>query len=81
MKGKLDVGNPRNWWLDTITDLAAIPLGLHPQHVSEINNLPPLHQDPFDRALIAQALVEDLTLLSTDGQIQRYASDTLRVIS
>lgn len=81
MKGKLDVGDPRHWWRDTITDLAAIPLSVHPQHISEINNLPPFHTDPFDRALIAQALVEDLTFLTTDGLIQRYATETFRVIT
>lgn len=47
-----------------------LPLG--GGHVVAIETLPPLHQDPFDRALIAQALVEGITLLTTDGRIARY---------
>ena len=81
MKGALDVGDPRTWWLDAIDQLAATPLVLRPEHVSEVSALPPLHKDPFDRVLIAQAMVEDLTLLTKDGEIPRYASDRFRVVS
>jgi PIN domain nuclease of toxin-antitoxin system len=81
MKGALDVGEPRTWWLDAVDQLAATPLVLRPEHVSEVYTLPPIHKDPFDRILIAQATVEDLTLLTTDGDISRYASDRFRVIS
>lgn len=81
MKGNLEVGDPRTWWRDALEQLAATPLSLRPDHVAEICNLPPLHQDPFDRALIAQAIAEDLTLLTTDGWIPRYAGARLRVIS
>jgi PIN domain nuclease of toxin-antitoxin system len=34
--------------------------------------LPPLHRDPFDRVLIAQALQHQLTLVSVDEAVQRY---------
>lgn len=81
MKGALDVGDPRTWWLDAIDQLAATPLVLRPEHVSEVSALPPIHKDPFDRVLIAQAMVEDLTLLTKDEEIPRYASDRFRVIS
>jgi len=81
MKGALDVGDLRTWWLDALEQLAATPLVLRPEHVSEVSALPPLHKDPFDRMLIAQAMVEDLTLLTTDGEIPKYASDRFRVVS
>lgn len=81
MKGALDVGEPRTWWLDALEQLAATPLVLRPEHVSEVCALSPIHKDPFDRVLIAQATVEGLTLLTTDGEIPRYASDRFRVIS
>jgi PIN domain nuclease of toxin-antitoxin system len=61
--------------------LAATPLVLRPEHVSEASALPPIHKDPFDRVLIAQAMVDDLTLLTKDEEIPRYASDRFRVIS
>jgi PIN domain nuclease of toxin-antitoxin system len=50
-------------------------------HVSEIYRLEPIHQDPFDRALIAQATAEDLVLVTADREIAKYASARLRVIS
>ncbi|MFA5908618.1 MAG: type II toxin-antitoxin system VapC family toxin [Vicinamibacterales bacterium] len=81
MKGAVDVGEPRTWWLDALDQLAATPLVLRPEHVSEVSTLPPIHKDPFDRVLIAQSTVEDLTLLTTDGEIPRYASDRFRVMS
>jgi len=81
MKGALDVGEPRTWWLDALEQLAATPLVLRPEHVSEVSALPPIHKDPFDRILIAQAVVEDLTLLTKDEEISRYASDRFRVIT
>jgi PIN domain nuclease of toxin-antitoxin system len=43
--------------------------------------LPELHRDPFDRALIAQAIVEKLTMLTTDNSIQQYASDRFRFLA
>ncbi len=81
MKGALDVGEPRTWWLDALEQLAATPLVLRPEHVSEVSALPPIHKDPFDRILVAQAIVEDLTLLTKDEEISRYASDRFRVIT
>jgi PIN domain nuclease of toxin-antitoxin system len=42
------------------------------QHVVAIDGLPPHHKDPFDRILIAQALVEGITLLTVDPMVGRY---------
>jgi PIN domain nuclease of toxin-antitoxin system len=81
MKGNLKVGDPRAWWRDALEQLAATALPLMPDHISEIYNLNLIHQDPFDRALIAQATVDDLILVTTDGQIPKYASDRLRVLA
>ena len=35
--------------------------------------LPPLHSDPFDRMLVAQAIVHGMTILTPDPEIERYA--------
>jgi PIN domain nuclease of toxin-antitoxin system len=80
MKGTLDVGDPRIWWFDALEQLAATPLPLRPQHIAGVYGLPPIHKDPFDRMLIAQATVEGLALVSNDGEIARYASKGLRVV-
>jgi PIN domain nuclease of toxin-antitoxin system len=81
MKGSLKVGDPRIWWRDALDQLSAIPLALRPEHVAEVYALPPLHKDPFDRVLIAQAAAEELELVTIDGEISRYASARLRVVS
>jgi PIN domain nuclease of toxin-antitoxin system len=81
MKGNLDVGNARSWWLDALDQLAATPLPLRPEHITGVLALPSLPQDPFDRILIAQAIAEDLTLVTTDRHIPRYASTHRRVLS
>jgi PIN domain nuclease of toxin-antitoxin system len=81
MKGSLRVGDPRTWWRDALDQLAATPLALRPKHVAEGYALPPFHKDPFDRILIAQAMAEELELVTTDGEIPRYASTRLRVVS
>jgi PIN domain nuclease of toxin-antitoxin system len=41
--------------------------------------LPPHHRDPFDRLLVAQALSENLTLMTSDGGLGRYDVDILEV--
>lgn len=41
--------------------------------------LPPHHRDPFDRMLIAQAIVEGLTLMTHDRTLQQYAVPLLLV--
>jgi PIN domain nuclease of toxin-antitoxin system len=48
-------------------------------HGIAVESLPLLHGDPFDRALIAQAMVEDLTLLTSDKKVAQYPGPILKV--
>jgi len=41
-------------------------------HALAVSDLPAHHSDPFDRILVAQALVEDLTMVTQDPRIHRY---------
>ena len=41
-------------------------------HVVAIDSLPPIHKDPFDRILVAQATVEGVTLLTIDSIVAQY---------
>ena len=41
-------------------------------HTAAIESLPDLHRDPFDRLLVAQALLEPMRLMSADLQVLRY---------
>ena len=47
-------------------------LAIRSEHALAVGRLPPIHNDPFDRILIAQAQVENITLLSTDNKVTRY---------
>lgn len=46
-------------------------------HAAALQGLPALHRDPFDRILVAQALVESLTLLTADRTILAYPGPIL----
>ena len=80
MKGKLAVGDVQRWWSESLSLLQAVPVPLHPDHISAIANLPAIHKDPFDRALLAQAAFERLTLLTADAILVKYASPLIRVV-
>lgn len=47
-------------------------LPINPMHTARLIHLPACHKDPFDRLLAAQALVEELPLVSADGIFDRY---------
>ena len=49
------------------------------EHAVSVDTLPPIHKDPFDRLLLAQALVEGITLLTADAQLARYRGPVRRV--
>lgn len=42
------------------------------EHIVTVVDLPAVHKDPFDRILVAQALVEGVTLLTTDARLGDY---------
>jgi PIN domain nuclease of toxin-antitoxin system len=48
-------------------------------HVLEVANLPMHHADPFDRLLVAQAVRENLSLLTTDARLPQYSSLVIQV--
>ena len=49
-----------------------IPLSITVEHALEVRRLDPLHGDPFDRLLVAQARAEDLTLVTRDTRLAAY---------
>ena len=54
-------------------------LSITSAHAVAVASLPPIHKDPFDRLLIAQAIVEGVTLLTADATILRYPGPIRRV--
>jgi len=49
------------------------------EHAVGMIELPPIHKDPFDRMLLAQARAEGMTLLTSDATVARYPGDVRKV--
>lgn len=49
------------------------------EHAVAIAGLPPIHRDPFDRLLVAQALIEGITLLTSDEVVGQYPGPVRKV--
>jgi PIN domain nuclease of toxin-antitoxin system len=62
-----------------LLDNGYIELPLSGQHAVAVDMLPPIHQDPFDRILVAQATVEGITLLTVDPLVARYPGPVKKV--
>lgn len=54
-------------------------LDVRPEHVLMTEQLALIHNDPFDRMLVAQALSEPLTLITRDALVASYSSAIIRV--
>lgn len=54
-------------------------LAIEPEHAAAVEELPCHHQDPFDRLLIAQALVEPMRPVTHDATVARYGDSIVRV--
>ena len=59
----------------TVNNVQILPVNL--SHALYLENLPLHHKDPFDRLLISQAIVENMTLVSADGNIAKYQANLL----
>ena len=62
--------------------LAAITNGyrelpVESRHTLGVADLPPIHRDPFDRLLVAQARANDLTLVTADSTVAEYGANVL----
>lgn len=72
VKPALGVDDPAGWCRTAAANLQATILPVRLQHISALQNLPPLHKDPFDRMLIAQAAADGLDLVTGDRALRRY---------
>ena len=62
-----------------LLDNGYIELPISSEHAVATDSLPALHKDPFDRILIAQAVVEGITLLTVDPVVARYKGPVQKV--
>jgi len=67
--GRLELDEPFASMVDD-SDFSALDVTF--AHAERAGILPPHHADPFDRMLVAQALVEGATLITHDRQLQPY---------
>jgi PIN domain nuclease of toxin-antitoxin system len=59
-------------------DSGFVELPVLMRHTEALQSLEPLHRDPFDRLLVAQAMQEQLVLVTRDEIVTRYPVATLR---
>jgi PIN domain nuclease of toxin-antitoxin system len=62
-----------------LLDSGYVELPVTSDHAVNIDSLPHLHKDPFDRLLLAQAYTEGITLLTMDAQLARYPGPVRKV--
>ena len=64
-------------WAPALRRLGFDPMPVTAIHAEAVERLPWHHRDPFDRLLVAQALVERLALVSADRRLAAYGVDVL----
>jgi PIN domain nuclease of toxin-antitoxin system len=77
--GKLDPGIDPGAIRRELIDMGYEELAVLGQHALAVEGLPWIHKDPFDRLLIAQAIVEGITLLTVGATIARYPGPIRKV--
>lgn len=76
--GRPDFGfDAREIWT-AARDTSFLELDVQALHVFKLRGLPELHQDPFDRLLLAQAKAMNMNLLTVDAKVLQYSDDPVR---
>ena len=63
----------------TLVDNGYTELQITCEHALAVGSLPPIHRDPFDRLLVAQAIVEGITLVTADPVLAKYPAPVHRI--
>ena len=72
--GKLQI---EDRWSGALARLGFAQCPVTAEHAAAVEGLPWLHRDPFDRLLIAQARLEEATLVTADARVRTYDIPTL----
>jgi PIN domain nuclease of toxin-antitoxin system len=70
--GKLTIDRPTQVIIDELPRIGIALLPILPTHILRVETLPFHHRDPFDRIIIAQALVEGCIIVSKDSNFPLY---------
>jgi PIN domain nuclease of toxin-antitoxin system len=63
---------PEIFFLDRMRQAGFRQLRIDLGHVTRVHSLPQIHRDPFDRLLLSQAKIEEMTIVSSDSIFSRY---------
>ena len=69
---KLTFDDGFDGFVDAIHKNEFILLEVEPEHIRTSMYLPHIHRDPFDRMLIAQAIIKDMVIMTVDTNITKY---------
>jgi PIN domain nuclease of toxin-antitoxin system len=76
--GKLEFPGPPAQYVPRFMAKQSLrPLSVSHSHATKVYDLPAHHTDPFDRMLIAQALIEDMVILTSDRSFRKYPAKLL----
>ncbi len=77
-RGRLELPEPPATYLTTrIATFGLVRLPITVEHAVGAGLLPPIHGDPWDRLLVAQARLEAIPILTADEQVRRYDVETI----
>jgi len=75
--GRVRFDRPLDEWIADVRESYGLaPLPIDDDAAVHLLRLPPLHRDPFDRMLVAQALIHGLVILTPDRAIREYPART-----
>ena len=78
--GQLSLPEPPERYVpERLRIIGATPLAIEHPHALAVAALPPLHRDPFDRLLVAQAGLLDVPILTADSRVAQYPVHTLMI--
>ena len=76
--GKLRLPEPVERWVPSRIQAGQTSvLAIEAPHALRVASLPPVHRDPFDRMIVAQALVEGVPVLTSDVALADYGVDVI----
>jgi PIN domain nuclease of toxin-antitoxin system len=78
--GRLPLPEPPHHYVpERMRAIGARPVAVEHAHALAVGVLPPVHRDPFDRLLVAQAQALEATILTADRTLARYPAQTLLI--
>jgi len=75
--GKMDLTVPLENIVKTYSENGIEILPVYASHILQLNSLADHHRDPFDRILVAQALVENMVIISKDPKVKQYPATVI----